>query len=102
MSESKMSQQTIYKYPLSPGGYTEIDLPINSLPLWVQYQNGVLNVWVMVDPKTQQTDTVKIAVVGTGHEIPPKARYGWKHINTFLMQGGRLAFHAFEIKESLQ
>lgn len=36
-------------------------------------------------------------IFSTGHSVPAKDRVELKFINTFLMQGGSLVFHAFEV-----
>jgi len=98
--------KTIYKYPIKVAGTETIEVPESFVPLWVHPQKkfGDLNletnwfVWgsVKLPVDTQPFKKIKIRIVGTGHVISdPSIHY----LNSFMMMGGDLVFHAFQVLE---
>ncbi len=55
--------RTIYKYGFS----RTIELPIDSQVLKVGMQNGIIQMWVLVDPNQKQTSYRNFEMIGTGH-----------------------------------
>jgi len=84
----------VFKYKLSKRATTKIELPVGAQPLHVNIQDGEVYLWALLDEKLLTSKFITILVLGTGHEINhPNHRY----INTFLVNGGENAFHAFEV-----
>jgi hypothetical protein len=57
--------RTIYKYELA----RTIELPIDSQVLKVGMQNGIIQMWVLVDPNQNQTTYRNFEMIGTGHSF---------------------------------
>jgi hypothetical protein len=55
--------RTIYKYGFS----RTIELPIDSQVLKVGMQNGIMYMWVLIDPNQKQTCYRNFEIIGTGH-----------------------------------
>lgn len=74
--------KTIWKYPISPDSVSgrafkiSILAPSNSKPICVMNQNGIVCVWVEVDPDEKKNDVLDLYCVGTGHgAVPEEKRY---------------------------
>jgi hypothetical protein len=57
--------RVIYKYELTQ----RIQLPIDSQVLKVGMQNGIMQMWVLVDPNEKQTSQRNFEIIGTGHSF---------------------------------
>jgi hypothetical protein len=57
--------RVIYKYQLEK----TIQLPIDSQVLKVGMQNGIMQMWVLVDPNEKQTSQRNFEIIGTGHSF---------------------------------
>jgi len=57
--------RVIYKYELA----RTVQLPIDSQVLKVGMQNGIIQMWVLVDPNQKQTSYRNFEMIGTGHEF---------------------------------
>ena len=57
--------RVIYKYELTQ----TIQLPIDSQVLKVGMQNGIMQMWVLVDPNEKQTSQRNFEIIGTGHSF---------------------------------
>jgi hypothetical protein len=57
--------RVIYKYELTQ----TIQLPIDSQVLKVGMQNGIMQMWVLVDPNQKQTSYRNFEIIGTGHSF---------------------------------
>lgn len=81
---------SIYKYQLSNGGATTIDMPIGAQILCVQTQDGFLCLWALINPSAPK-ESRRFEVYGTGWEMtsPPG-----KYIGT--VQEGPYVLHVFE------
>lgn len=55
--------RAIYKYELA----RTIQLPIDSQVLKVGIQNGIMQIWVLVDPNQKETSQRNFEIIGTGH-----------------------------------
>lgn len=85
----------VYKYEIRPGsGETSFDVPENAQFLSVQYQDGKICMWFLVDP-SEKTILRKFAVYGTGWyiEFPDILTY----LGTCLTGHERFVWHIFEI-----
>lgn len=60
----------IFKYSLEILDRQEVELPAGAKILSVQAQNGLPQIWAMVDDSQVKTDMVHIRIIGTGYEIP--------------------------------
>lgn len=83
--------KTVYKYNLNYG-VTQLALPEDATPLHVAVQGRETPLWVLLDPKAP-TVPRSFGICPTGGEVPDNAL----HISTFLIEGGRFVFHAFEL-----
>jgi len=83
---------TIYKYQLTQNRETALELPIGATVLKVDFQDGNLCLWAMVNPELE-TEPRTFEFFGTGHTMPDYER---RFINTFFVKGGMFVFHAFE------
>ena len=95
--------RAIYKYILQP--LTTQTLQVKPLGN-VQFKEQVLKVavqddhvciWCLVD-QTQPEREVGVALVGTGQMLPDHIQKE-NYIDTIMLAGGRLVFHAFVIPE---
>lgn len=86
---------SVYKYPIRPNDIVELDLPSGAELLKVADQKGTVCMWALVDP-SMPTERRKFRMAGTGHPILEPAEY-LVHVDSWLMAGGSLVFHLFEI-----
>lgn len=82
---------TIWKYTLEP--ITVLTLPRGAIPLTVQCQDDVPQLWVLLNTDESARILRTFVSFATGQPILPKASYAY--IATFQMQNG-LVFHVFE------
>lgn len=88
---------TVYKYQFKIDDDVRLMLPADARILHVamQFEPGLPCVWVLLDPTAPIVER-RFRLAGTGHPI--EASIGSvTHHGTFLMAGGRLVFHLFEI-----
>ena len=85
-------RNVVWKYPVK-FGVQGITIPRSAVILHVAPQGGDLMMWTQVNPDDPVSSDRGLAVVGTGHIFEGVA----VPINTFLMDGGSLVFHAFEL-----
>jgi len=57
--------RVIYKYELTQ----TIQLPIDSQVLKVGMQNGIMQMWALVDPNQKETSQRNFEIIGTGHSF---------------------------------
>lgn len=57
--------KVIYKYELA----RTVSLPIDSQVLKVGIQNGIMQMWVLVDPNERETYECNFEIIGTGHNF---------------------------------
>jgi hypothetical protein len=57
--------RVIYKYELA----RTIQLPIDSQVLKVGMQNGIMQMWVLIDPNQKETSQRNFEIIGTGHSF---------------------------------
>lgn len=81
--QGELKMRTIWKFPIHKAanqyGEVKLELPGWGRILKVDMQGGVPTAWVEIDPATEKIER-SIFIVGTGKEIPEKAR---KYICTF-------------------
>lgn len=89
----------ILKYPVRIEDEFAIEMPSGSTLLSVQIQNGVPQLWALVEVGAPMARR-KLAIRGTGHDLTFSAE-AWpaKYVGTFQMQGGSLAWHLFDLGE---
>ena len=95
--------ESVYKYQLDDLSYgtgnnavITLQVPKGSSLLHVDGQHSNFMAWFQVDPQESDTEDRVLALVPTGGDVPSGARY----LNTFLLQGGALVWHAYEIAEA--
>lgn len=86
--------RTVYKYPVPVADEVRIDMPFGAKVLHVEQQGEGVYIWALVDPSAERERRVFI-VRGTGHPIDDDMPI--EHVGTFLLQGGALVFHLFEV-----
>ena len=100
--------KTVFKYPITNRDVQQIDLPEGAEVLHVNLQNGLPYIWVLHDAtllgdqvvagrpdmKDAVTERRTFRLAGTGHPIDGTIK---KYIGTFMMHGGALVFHFFEL-----
>jgi len=84
----------IWKYPFGISGNIIISMPKLARILDIQYQNGTLCMWALVDDNDLIVNRF-FTVIGTGHNIPDFS-HGLEYIKT--VQDGPYVWHIFEIK----
>lgn len=82
----------IYKYQLEITKKQTITLPLGAEILSAQAQDGIVCIWVLVDPNAapQPQD---IFIFGTGHDIAPQQLARMKFVGT--VQTPPLVWHIF-------
>ena len=80
---------TVWKFNLSPGDESEIEMPVGAKVLMAGEQNGVWCLWASVDPDAMKERRL-FRITGTGHPIPD----GVKHIASF--QQPPFVWHVWE------
>lgn len=85
--------RTVWKYKIPLVDTVWLELPVGAKILKVAQQGEGVFLWALVDPEAPR-DYVHLRVAGTGHEI---AQDDAEHVDSFLMDGGRLVFHVFQI-----
>jgi len=88
--------KTIYKYPLDvrqirDDNTLDITLPANARILHVAEQQGGLCLWALIDLDETASDTVHLAVQGTGHRFEEAGT----HLGSALLHHGTLVLHVF-------
>lgn len=84
----------IFKYSLEILDRQEVELPAGAKILSVQAQNGLPQIWAMVDDSQVKTDMVHIRIIGTGYEIPDADSL--EYIGTVQLINGECVFHVFK------
>jgi hypothetical protein len=84
---------TVHKQRLVVTDVQTLSLPFDAEPLCVQEQFGEPCLWYRVNTDITATQSVQIALCGTGHPCP--ASFDGKYIGTVLLHGGSLVLHAF-------
>ena len=80
----------IYKYPIDEIKGT-ITLPVGSNILDIEYQEGNLFLWALVDTNTKETQEIELEIYGTGWDIKNPDQL--KHLKTLHHRG--FVFHVF-------
>lgn len=89
----------VYKYGIRIEDDIVLTLPRGAEILHVDVQRNPADepedafVWALVDPSAEQVDR-RFRLAGTGHGLPDD---DLTHIGSFLMMGGALVFHLFEV-----
>jgi hypothetical protein len=88
-------QKVIYKYLLAMQENQEVELPVNSKILSVQFQDENLYLWALVNKKSG-TSVQKhvIEIYGTGQDINYELGIRRNHLATVQSQG--FVWHVFE------
>jgi hypothetical protein len=89
------NNMTIWKYELKPGT-TKLYIPQFAEVLTVQIQDGVPQMWVLVDPTQSCVETI-FRIIGTGEEFESD---NLKYVATFQMSW--MVWHVFEEKREQQ
>lgn len=84
----------IWKYQLKITDQQAVEMPYEHNILSVAEQNGVLCMWVEVNPNAYLID-VDIEIIGTGNPIYHTVDYGRKFIGTVVMNP--FVWHVFRV-----
>lgn len=87
-------ERRVYKYPLPIEDLVTIEMPEGARVLHVGEQQDRAFLWALVDPYAPK-EVRSFRVAGTGHAIHGFCRH--PHVGTFLMKGGHLVFHVFDM-----
>lgn len=82
---------TIYKYPVSKGGVTELEMPKGATFLDVQVQRGEIVLWFAVDPERRTTRRL-VMVYNTGAHLNDEVS---GYLGTVQLLEGDLVKHIF-------
>jgi len=85
--------KTIWKYQLAMTDNQIIKMPKGAKILCAQIQNGIPQLWALVESDVPETDRY-IEIYGTGHKV--NGLNERDYISTIQMQEGSLIFHVFE------
>lgn len=83
--------ETIYKYPIKIIDEQIVTMTEGADILCVQIQNGMPCLWALVDPDIEETETVVIRTIGTGHKFSDGD--SCLYIGTYQLPS--LVFHVF-------
>jgi len=83
----------IFKYPIQPIDYQEIEMPIGAQLLSVQLQKGAPVLWAVVNEDNPMTKRC-FATRGTGHPIDGQLG---SYLGTYQLFAGDIVFHVFEV-----
>ncbi len=86
--------QTIWKFPLAMTVQQKVSMPVGARILHVGTQGDSVCLWALVDPSRDTNDRT-ILVAGTGHPIEMNGADDY--IGTFMLHGGTLVFHVFDM-----
>lgn len=84
---------TVRKQRLALVDVQTLSLPLDTEPLHVAEQFGELCLWYRVNTDIIATQSLQIALCGTGRPCP--ASLDGKYLGTALLHGGALVLHAF-------
>jgi len=87
------SPTVIWKLRLPMEDWPVLTVPAGAIPLTVQVQHGVPQLWIRCDPKAEPTP-LRLRVAGTGHDLAGNVG---RHVGSFQLHGGELVFHVFEV-----
>lgn len=86
---------TVFKWEIPTMDDIVVPMPKDARILAVDVQNETPCLWALVDAAAPRQDR-RFRLAGTGHPIDNPDEL--THIGTFLMHGGRLVFHLFEVQ----
>jgi len=84
--------RTIWKFPLLVTDSHIVKMPSGARILRAAMQGATLCVWALVDPDMPE-EPRRVQIYGTGYRMPDDPG---RYIDTFMVDDGRLVFHAFE------
>lgn len=84
---------TVYKYQLNIDDHIIVDMPAGAELLFVSTQYGVPCLWARVDTTAPMVRR-NLRIAGTGH-----SNAGGIYVGTFMLHGGALVFHVFDLGE---
>lgn len=95
---------TVFKYPLEPTDYQEIEIKGLMRVLSVEEQNEDIVLYAQVNtepPRPEyQYDIIEVIILGTGHDRPELKEVGkWNFLGTVKLLEGNLMFHVFYHKK---
>lgn len=83
---------TIWKFPIPIEDKFSIAMPRDAELLFVATQNEQGCIWARVVAEHSQEERTFL-IRGTGHEVNTDC----KHVGSFILRGGALVFHLFEV-----
>jgi hypothetical protein len=96
----RMATRRVYKYGFAIEDDVTITMPQGAEILHVAAQGPDACVWARVDPDAAP-EKRQFRLAGTGHDLPdtvrPDGYPALAHVGSFLMAGGALVFHLFEV-----
>ena len=84
----------IWKWTLEVTDLQQLPMPDGAKLLDVQIQDGMPQLWALVDEKAPIIDRA-IATYGTGNPLPDG--YPGEYVGTYQISGGAMVFHVFDL-----
>ena len=96
-------RKTIWKYTLEITDRQAVTVPRGAVPLTVQTQSDIPQLWVEVDPDETDTEKLIIHTHGTGHTLLPgttsRPHHGsGDYLSTYQLLEGNLVFHVYWLR----
>jgi hypothetical protein len=92
LPKPEVPAKTIWKYPLELQDEQMIEVPVNSEYLHVALQDGVITLWVLVNPTYPKVGKI-ISIFGTGRTVSVCYKKS-QHIGTIFQ--GVFVWHIFD------
>ena len=105
-----MANYTAFRYPivltkamLRGNETTRLELPAGAMFMSVGFANWLdlgrqVQLWYMVDTEAENTKTVEIMVLGTGHfNVPPEVVKRMQFFGTVINQDAEEVYHVFRL-----
>lgn len=94
-----MNERAVWKFPFRVDDSFEVSMPAGAEVLHVEAQFETPCLWALVDPTAAKV-LRRFRLAGTGHPISIPPRREFKHVGTFMLGGGSLVFHLFDLGEA--
>lgn len=88
--------QRIYKFTIGE----RVALPKGAVILSAIIQNGRFQLYAMVNPREEETETYQVVVAGTGQGLPEGISTDYTFLGTVTEHNAALVWHIFYKKET--
>lgn len=87
--------ETIWKFPIGITDEQIVHAPGPFVPLSVQFQDGTLCIWAVVDPAAKSKHSHRVWVVGTGNPLQWTGEKHFLGTAQHVVGGTTLVWHVF-------